>query len=183
MYIVGGESMSNYESEKILEEKMIKQLVCQGYEKVKIDTEEELITNFREQIYLHNMEELGGERLSDKEVERLMVKITGKGVFQSAKELRQKQDIERDNGKKVYIELFNKKEWCKNIYQVTHQTTVEGKYTNRYDVTLLINGLPLVQIELKRRGIDFKEAFDQVCRYKKHSLNVSLFRYIQFFVI
>src|SRR5574344_1896045 len=182
MYIVGGESMSNYESEKILEEKMIKQLVCQGYEKVKIDTEEELIANFREQIYLHNMEELGGERLSDKEFERLMVKISGKGVFQSAKELRQKQDIERDNGKKVYIELFNKKEWCKNIYQVTHQTTVEGKYTNRYDVTLLINGLPLVQIELKRRGLDFKEAFNQIQRYRKHSYQ-GLYRYIQIFII
>ncbi|MEG0909767.1 MAG: type I restriction endonuclease subunit R [Bacilli bacterium] len=174
--------MSNHESEKILEDKMIKQLVCQGYEKVKIDTEEELVANFREQIYLHNIEELDSERLSDKEFERLMVKISGKGVFQSAKELRQKQDIERDNGKKVYIELFNKKEWCKNIYQVTHQTTVEGKHTNRYDVTLLINGLPLVQIELKKRGLDFIEAFNQIQRYRKHSYH-GLYRYIQIFII
>lgn len=73
-------------------------------------------------------------------------------------------------------------EWCKNEFQVTHQVTMIGKYENRYDVTLLINGLPLVQIELKRRGIDFKEAFNQVIRYKKHSLN-DLFRYVQIFII
>lgn len=73
-------------------------------------------------------------------------------------------------------------EWCKNEFQVTHQVTMVGKYENRYDVTLLINGLPLVQIELKRRGIDFKEAFNQVIRYKKHSLN-DLFRYVQIFII
>ena len=173
---------SSYESEKILEDKMIAQLVRQGYQPVQIDTEEQLINNFREQVYLHNMEELGGKRLSDKEFERLMVKIGGKGVFQSAKELRQKQDIERDDGKKVYIELFNTREWCKNIYQVTHQTTVEGKYVNRYDVTLLINGLPLVQIELKRRGLDFKEAFNQIQRYRKHSYQ-GLYKFIQIFVI
>lgn len=69
-----------------------------------------------------------------------------------------------------------------NEFQVTHQVTMVGKYENRYDVTLLINGLPLVQIELKRRGIDFKEAFNQVIRYKKHSLN-DLFRYVQIFII
>ena len=57
----------------------------------------------------------------------------------------------------------------KNRYQVTHQTTVVGKYTNRYDVTILINGLPLVQIELKRRGVDIKEAVNQIMRYRKHS--------------
>ncbi|MDO5569510.1 MAG: type I restriction endonuclease, partial [bacterium] len=174
--------MAAYESEKILEDKMIAQLVRQGYEKVEIETEEQLINNFREQVYLHNMEELGGKRLSDKEFERLMVKISGKGVFQSAKELRQKQDIERDDGKKVYIELFNTREWCKNLYQVTHQTTVEGKYVNRYDVTLLVNGLPLVQIELKRRGLDFKEAFNQIQRYRKHSYQ-GLYKFIQIFVI
>ena len=111
-----------------------------------------------------------------------MIKISGKSIFQSAKELRQKQNIVRDDGTVVYIELFNTKEWCKNIFQITHQTTVEGKYTNRYDVTILINGLPLVQIELKRRGIDMKEAFDQIKRYKNHSFT-GLYRYIQLFII
>lgn len=174
--------MSNYESEAVLEEKMINQLKRQGYSFVTINNEEELLENFRKQVYLHNEEVLEHKPLSDKEFERLLVKITNKSVFQTAKELRQKQDIERDDGKKVYIELFNTREWCKNIYQVTHQITVNGVYTNRYDVTILINGLPLVQVELKRRGIDFKEAFNQIIRYKNHSYQ-GLFKFIQVFII
>ena len=133
--------MGSYESERVLEDRMIEQLVKQGYEKVIIDDVDSLEKNFRKQVNIHNKIELKGKDLSDKEFERLMVKISGKGVFQTAKELRQKQDIQRDDGSIVYIELFNTKDWCKNIFQVTHQTTVEGKYTNRYDVTILINGL------------------------------------------
>ena len=174
--------MGSYESERVLEDRMIEQLVKQGYEKVIIDDVDSLEKNFRKQVNIHNKIELKGKDLSDKEFERLMVKISGKGVFQTAKELRQKQDIQRDDGSIVYIELFNTKDWCKNIFQVTHQTTVEGKYTNRYDVTILINGLPLVQIELKRRGIDMKEAFNQIKRYKRHSY-FGLYKFIQLFVI
>lgn len=174
--------MGVYESEAKLEEKLIDQLVKQGYKKVQIDTVEDLERNFREQINEHNKFRLEEKPLSDKEFERLMIKISGKGVFQSAKELRQLQDIQRDDGTIAYIELFNIREWCQNIFQVTHQTTVEGKYTNRYDVTLLINGLPLVQIELKRRGIDMKEAFNQIKRYKRHSYS-GLYKFIQIFII
>lgn len=174
--------MANYESEAKLEDRMIDQLRRQGYNYVEINDVDELEANFRKQINLHNKVELKGKDLSDKEFEKLMIKISGKSIFQSAKELRQKQDIVRDDGTVAYIELFNTKEWCKNLFQVTHQTTVEGKYTNRYDVTILINGLPLVQIELKRRGIDMKEAFDQIKRYKNHSYN-GLYRFIQLFVI
>ena len=174
--------MANYESEAKLEDRMIDQLRRQGYNYVEINDVDELEANFRKQIYLHNKVELKGKNLSDKEFEKLMIKISGKSIFQSAKELRQKQDIVRDDGTVAYIELFNTKEWCKNLFQVTHQTTVDGKYTNRYDVTILINGLPLVQIELKRRGIDMKEAFDQIKRYKNHSYN-GLYRFIQLFVI
>ena len=174
--------MGVYESEVKLEEKLINQLVKQGYKKVKIDTVEDLEKNFREQINEHNRFRLENKPLSDKEFERLMIKISGKGVFQSAKELRQLQDIQRDDGTIAYIELFNTREWCQNIFQVTHQTTVEGKYTNRYDVTLLINGLPLVQIELKRRGMDMKEAFNQIKRYKRHSYS-GLYKFIQIFII
>lgn len=174
--------MANYESEAKLEDRMIDQLRRQGYNYVEINDVEQLEANFRTQINLHNKVELKGKDLSDKEFEKLMIKISGKSIFQTAKELRQKQDIVRDDGTVAYIELFNTKEWCKNLFQVTHQTTVEGKYTNRYDVTILINGLPLVQIELKRRGIDMKEAFDQIKRYKNHSYN-GLYRFIQLFVI
>lgn len=174
--------MGVYESEAKLEEKLIEQLVKQGYKKVQIDTVEDLERNFREQINEHNKFRLEEKPLSDKEFDRLMIKISGKGVFQSAKELRQLQDIQRDDGTIAYIELFNTREWCQNIFQVTHQTTVEGKYTNRYDVTLLINGLPLVQIELKRRGMDMKEAFNQIKRYKRHSYS-GLYKFIQIFII
>lgn len=174
--------MSNYESEAKLENRMIEQLRKQGYSYIEINYVKELEENFRSQVNLHNKVELNGRDLSDKEFEKLMIKISGKSIFQSAKELRQKHDIIRDDGTVAYIELFNTKEWCKNIFQVTHQTTVEGKYVNRYDVTILINGLPLIQIELKRRGIDMKEAFDQIKRYKNHSYN-GLYRFIQLFVI
>lgn len=174
--------MSNYESEAKLENRMIEQLRKQGYSYIEINDVKELEENFRSQVNLHNKVELNGKDLSDKEFEKLMIKISGKGIFQSAKELRQKHDIIRDDGTVAYIELFNTKEWCKNLFQVTHQTTVEGKYVNRYDVTILINGLPLIQIELKRRGIDMKEAFDQIKRYKNHSYN-GLYRFVQLFVI
>ena len=174
--------MGVYESEAKLEEKLIEQLVKQGYKKVQIDTVEDLEKNFREQINKHNKIRLDEKPLSDKEFERLMIKISGKGVFQSAKELRQLQTIQRDDGTTAYIELFNTREWCQNIFQVTHQTTVEGKYVNRYDVTLLINGLPLVQIELKRRGMEMKEAFNQIKRYKRHSYS-GLYKFIQIFII
>lgn len=173
-----------YESEKTLEDNLIKQLCADGYEFVEINDIDDLHLNFRKQVNKHNVSRLNGHELSDKEFERLLVKIQGKGVYGSSKTLRSLQDITMDDGSTQYIELFNTKnnEWCKNEFQVTHQVTMVGKYENRYDVTLLINGLPLVQIELKRRGIDFKEAFNQVIRYKKHSLN-DLFRYVQIFII
>lgn len=173
---------TGYESEKILEEKLLKSLKAEGYEFITIGDKDELHNNFRKQINKHNAKRLNGHELSDKEFERLMLKVQGKGVFASSKILRNLQDIQMDDGTVQYIELFNKREWCKNEFQVTNQVTMVGKYENRYDVTILINGLPLVQIELKRRGIDFKEAFNQVIRYKKHSLN-DLFRFVQIFVI
>jgi type I restriction enzyme R subunit len=90
-------------------------------------------------------------------------------VFEKSKMLRQKQHIVRDNGDNLYFEFLNIEHWCQNQYQVTNQVSQEGKFKNRYDVTILINGLPLVQIELKRRGLEFKEAFNQINRYQRHS--------------
>lgn len=171
-----------YQSEAQLEEQLINQLVKQGYERITINDEADLMRNFRHQLNKYNAKRLNNKPLSDKEFERILLQIAGKSVFQSAKILRDKQVLVRDDGTEVYIELFNTKEWCKNIFQVTNQTTVQGKYKNRYDVTLLINGLPLVQIELKRRGLDFKEAFNQIERYRKHSYQ-GLYRYLQLFII
>jgi type I restriction enzyme R subunit len=173
----------SYQTEAKLEQQLVEQLINQHYNYVKIPNEEALINNFREQLYLYNENKLNGILFSDKEFERVMRQVEGKSVFQSAKILRDKFILSRDDGSEVYIEFFNTREWCKNRFQVTSQTTVIGKYTNRYDVTLLVNGFPMVQIELKRRGLDLKEAFNQIVgRYKKHSYH-GLYRYIQVFIV
>ena len=155
-----------YQSEAQLEENLIKQLVNQGFNRVTITDEEQLKNNFRKELFEHNKEKLNNEPFTDKEFERVLRYVEGKSVFKSAMILRDKFILEREDGSEVYIEFFDTQNWCNNTFQVTNQTTVVGKYTNRYDVTLLINGLPLVQIELKRRGLDLKEAFNQINRYK-----------------
>jgi len=173
----------SYQSEAALEKKMMEQLVGKGYQWVKDVTDEKsLIANFRKILETRNKGNIGNTALSDKEFDRVMNHINGKSIFDSAKILRDKVLIKRDDGKNLYLELFNTKDWCKNIFEVTNQITMEGKYTNRYDVTILINGLPLVQVELKRSGIDINEAFNQIMRYRKHTYK-GLFRYIQFFII
>ncbi|MFZ7120300.1 MAG: type I restriction endonuclease subunit R [Eubacteriaceae bacterium] len=171
-----------YQSEAQLEKLLLEQLIKQDYKEIKIANEEDLVNNFRDQLNIHNRKKLQGIPLTDKEFERILRYVEGKSVFQSAKILRDKFVLEREDGSEVYIEFFDTKLWCKNLFQVTTQTTVVGKYKNRYDVTLLINGLPLVQIELKRRGLDLKEAFNQIERYRKHSYQ-GLYRYIQVFVV
>ena len=172
----------SYQSEAQLEKNWVSQLENQGFSVVKIKDEEELKNNFREQLFEYNKRKLNNESFTDKEFERILRHVEGKSVFQSAKILRDKFILEREDGSEVYIEFFNTKEYSKNRFQVTAQTTVVGKYTNRYDVTILINGLPLIQIELKRRGLDLKEAFNQIQRYRKHSYQ-GLYRYIQTFVV
>ena len=172
----------SYQSEAKLEEKLMSQLVDMGYQKIIIEDEEALHTNFRKIVNRRNIERLNGVELSDKEFERLLLMINGKSIFESAKILRDKHVLTRDDNTKVYIELFDIVKWCKNEFQISNQITMKGKYENRYDVTILINGLPVVQIELKRSGIDINEAFNQVNRYRKHSYK-GLFRYIQIYVV
>ena len=92
------------------------------------------------------------ERRGFAEFEKVLNILSKGSVFEKAKTLREKQHIVRDNGENLYFEFIQTEHWCQNQFQVTHQIAMEGKYKNRYDVTLLINGLPLVQIELKRRG-------------------------------
>ncbi len=171
----------SYQSEAELEKLMIQDLQDERYEVVSIPDTSALEANLKTQLELFNKDALDGKALSEKEWDRLMNYLSGKSVFESAKVLRDKYVLELDNGRKVYIKFIDE-DTSKNYYQVTHQTTVIGKYTNRYDVTLLINGFPLVQIELKRRGMDLREAINQIMRYKKHSYT-GLFRYIQCFVV
>jgi len=168
------------QSEHALELNLIAQLETLGFHKVTIEDENALLANLKAQLEKHNK-----TTLSDKEFAQIINKIARGNVFEKAKILRDKVDFSRDDGTTGYIELINQVQWCKNQYQVTHQITMKGKYENRYDVTLLINGLPLVQIELKRRGLEMKEAFNQTHRYQKHSFQAGkgLFGYIQIFVI
>lgn len=170
-----------YQSEAQLEEQLIEQLKSQNYSQVTIADYDSLLENFKVQFELFNKSKLEGKPLSQKEWERVFNHINGKSIFESAKILRDKFVLERDDSTKVYLMLFDE-DYSKNIYQVTNQTTVVGKYTNRYDVTLLINGLPLIQIELKRRGGDIKEAVNQIMRYRKHSYQ-GLYHFIQLFVV
>lgn len=171
----------SYQSEAQLEQQLIEQLQNQNYNAVSLPDYDALLDNFKEQFEAFNSAKLDGKPLSPKEWERVLNYINGKSIFESAKLLRDKFVLERDDGSKPYLQFLDE-DYAKNRYQVTHQTTVVGKYTNRYDVTLLINGLPLVQIELKRRGIDIKEAVNQIMRYRKHSYQ-GLYHFIQLFVV
>lgn len=165
------------QSEKELEDKLIKQLKEQGFKAVTINDENDLLENLKLQIETFNR-----IQLTDQEFKRIVIHLEGGSIFDKAKTLRDKYELFRDDGDVIYIKFFDSKEWCKNRFQVTNQITVNGVYTNRYDVTILINGLPLVQIELKKRGIELKEAYNQIKRYDKHSYR-GLFNYIQIFVI
>ena len=166
--------------EQILEDQLVAQLQKLGYSLILIKDEKELIANLKQQLEKHN-----SIQFTDKEFEKVLNILSKGSVFEKSKTLRERQHIVKDNGENLYFEFINSEHWCQNQYQVTHQVTIEGKYKNRFDVTLLINGLPLVQIELKRRGLELKEAFNQVNRYQRHSFgaNSALFQYIQIFII
>ncbi|MCL4114648.1 UNVERIFIED_CONTAM: hypothetical protein GTU68_056201 [Idotea baltica] len=170
----------NRQSEQVLEDQLVQQLISIGYNKVSITQEQDLIANLKTQLEKHN-----NIRFSAPEFDKVLNILSKGSVFDKAKTLRQKQHILRDDGDNLYFEFINIDHWCQNQFQVTHQITMEGSFKNRYDVTLLINGLPLVQIELKRRGLELKEAFNQVNRYQRHSFgaNSALFQYVQIFVI
>jgi len=166
--------------EQILEEQLVAQLQKLGYGLVSIKDEKELVANFKSQLEKHN-----NITFTNKEFDKVLNILSKGSVFEKAKTLREKQHIVKDNGDNLYFEFINTEHWCQNEFQVTHQVTIDGTYKNRYDVTLLINGLPLVQVELKRRGLELKEAFNQINRYQRHSFgsNSALYQYIQIFVI
>lgn len=170
-----------HQPEQILEEILVKQLIALGHEAVVIKDESALLANLKVQLEKHNRTEF-----SDKEFSKILNQLNKQSsVFERAKILRDKFALQKDDGTTAYIEFINQDHWCKNEFQVTNQVTIEGTYKNRYDVTILINGLPLAQIELKRRGLELKEAFNQVNRYHRHSYGSSngLFLYVQLFVI
>jgi type I restriction enzyme, R subunit len=166
--------------EQILEDQLVAQLQKLGYGLVLIKDEAALLANLKTQLEKHN-----NIQFSKAEFEKVLNILSKGSVFEKAKTLRAKQHIVKDNGDNLYFEFIQTEHWCQNQFQVTHQVSMEGKYKNRYDVTLLINGLPLIQIELKRRGLELKEAFNQINRYQRHSFgaNTALFQYLQIFII
>ena len=167
-----------HQSEQQLEEELITQLGRLGFLNVVIPDGEALMRNLRAQL-----EKFNGTSFSDAEFSRIQNHLNKGDRFAKAKTLRDRFALTRDDESTFYVRFFNMSEWCKNEYQVTHQITQVGRYENRYDVTLLINGLPLVHIELKRRGVEMKEAFNQISRYHRHSFTGTLFEYVQIFVI
>lgn len=184
-HFVSGDTDAGYQSEAQLEESLLLQLVGLGYERVSIGNAAELKANLKRQLENHNKDALAGQPLSEREFARILNHLDKGSVFKRAATLREPYDLTRDDESICFIQFMNTTAWCENQYQVTQQITQEGAYRNRYDVTLLINGLPLVQIELKRRGIELKEAFNQISRYQRHSFwsENGLFNYVQLFVI
>lgn len=174
------------QSEAALENGLISTLQDMSYEYVQIKEETNLYSNFKAQLEKHNakaLAEIGRTTFTDKEFEKICVYLEGGTRFEKAKKLRDLYPLETEDGQhRIWVEFLNKNHWCQNEFQVSNQITVEGRKTCRYDVTILINGLPLVQIELKKRGVELRQAYNQVQRYQKTSFQ-GLFDYIQLFVI
>ena len=176
-----------YQSEEELEKEFIHLLTEMSYEYLPIHNKDELLPNLRKKL-----EELNNYSFTDTEWEQFYNNcIAGKndGIVEKTRRIQEDdsvQNLHRDNGETKNIKLFDKKNIHNNKLQVIHQYEENGgNYKNRYDVTILVNGLPLVHIELKRRGVNIREAFNQIDRYQRDSFwaNGGLFEYVQIFVI
>lgn len=169
------------QSEAALEAALIRQLNGMEYAIVTLDDEAAMLGNLKRQLQIHNKD----IQFTPNEFDRILNHLNTGSVFERAKILRDKFALKRDNGETAYISFLNCDDWCMNEFQVTNQVTMEGRRKNRYDVTLIINGLPLVQIELKRRGAELKVAFHQINRYQHDSYDAGfgLFQYVQLFII
>ncbi|OOQ06771.1 type I restriction endonuclease subunit R [Helicobacter pylori] len=180
------ERKSAYESEAELERAFIKLLEKQGYEFKKIHNEKELKDNLKEQL-----EKLNNHYFTPKEWDTLYSQfIANKNDDYKAKTRKIQEDpifnLTLENGKTKNVKIIDKKNIHRNALQVIHQYSNKGgKYQNRYDVSVLVNGLPLVHVELKKRGVAIREAFNQIKRYKRDSFSAEdgLFEFVQIFVI
>lgn len=170
----------SHQSEATLENNLIKQLIGLNYTSVKIQDGDALVANLKNQLEVFNE-----TTFTLKEFDAILNHLAKGNVFEKAKTLRDRFQLTKEDGTSFYVRFFNAEDNSKNLFQVTNQISLEGSYKNRFDVTLLVNGLPLVQIELKRSGIEIKEAFNQINRYQMHSFwsNHGLFQYVQLFVI
>lgn len=167
--------------EQVLEDNLIAQLAGQGYAKAAVTDEASMLANLKAELEAFN-----GVSLTEGEFSKVLHHLNkSAGVFAKAHILRDRMKLTKEDGETVYLQFFDSADPLRNRYQVTQQVAMEGSYKNRYDVTILVNGLPLVQIELKRRGLEMKEAFNQIQRYQKHSFwsGHGLFHFVQLFVI
>jgi type I restriction enzyme R subunit len=175
-----------YQSEAELEREFIRQLTSQGYEYISVHNEAALIENLRKQLEL-----LNDFTFTDSEWEKFFTECianTNEGIVEKTRKIQDDhiQILKREDGTTKNIYLLDKKNIHNNRLQVINQyEEAGGKHETRYDVTILVNGLPLVHVELKRRGVAIREAFNQIKRYQRDSFWASsgLFEYVQIFVI
>ena len=179
------DAAEQYQSEADLERELVQDLVNQGYEFLPLTTPDAMLANVQVQL-----QALNSVTFSDKEWRRFVETYLDRptdGITDKARKIHDDyiHDFVFDDGRIQNIYLLDKKNICRNKLQVIKQFEQAGTHANRYDVTLLVNGLPLVQIELKKRGVAIREAFNQIHRYSKESFNSanSLYKYLQLFVI
>ena len=179
----------NYQSETALEKEFIRMLTEQGYEYLTIHHEKDLIANLRTQL-----EKLNAYKFSDSEWDRFFTNAIAnknEGIVEKTRKIQEDnvQVLKRDDGSTKNITLIDKRNIHNNFLQVINQYVIGAKdgakHDNRYDVTILVNGFPLVHVELKRRGVAIREAFNQINRYQRDSFwaGCGLYEYIQIFVI
>ena len=185
-YIPETPRVADYQSEAALEKDFISQLCSQGYEYINVTNEEALMANLRHQLVL-----LNHFNFSDDEWNRFFIQnvaAANEGIVEKTRKIQEDhvQILKRDDGSTKNIMLIDKKNIHNNRLQVSNQyEEAGGTHKTRYDVTILVNGLPLVHIELKRRGVAIREAFNQIKRYQRDSFWAAsgLFEYVQIFVI
>lgn len=176
---------TTYQSEADLERDFMNRLIANGYERLVVSSEEDLVNNLRLQI-----EKLNDYKFSNDEWKRLYdehISNPNLSIVEKTKTIQKDEvkTIKLDDGSSKNIKLFDKKMIYKNSLQIMNQYTNVGSRENRYDVTILVNGLPLVHCELKRRGVNLKEAFNQIERYQRDSFwaGSGLYEFVQIFVI
>lgn len=184
-YIPVGKDAKDYQSENELEQEFIRQLQTNGYEYLKITRDEDLLPNLRAQI-----SRLNDMVFSDAEWEQMLTKyLANKNESIEEKTTKVQEDhiynLKRDDGSTKNVRILDKDNIHNNSVQVINQYETEGARATRYDVTILVNGLPMVHVELKRRGVAIREAFNQINRYQRDSFwaDSGLFEYVQLFVI
>ncbi|MCL6428913.1 Type-1 restriction enzyme R protein [Spiroplasma sp. JKS002669] len=174
----------DYTNEYDVEKKFIEVITTNWYRFNSLSSYEELLLNFREKINLINKDVLNNTFLTDSEFNEIVVYLEKQSIFEASQLLRNARiDIIKRNGHTLYLKLVDVNDIEKNNFEVAHQISVAGKYSGRFDVTLLINGIPFVQIELKKPGVEINQAFNQVLRYKRDNNYMGLFNFVQLFVI